>query len=296
MSFSCSLIKIGIITVTYNSSAVIDEFLVSLFEQVGVNWHLYVVDSASQDDTCNKISAYNSERITYIQQNENVGFAKGNNIGISRAIIDGCDDLLLVNNDTVFDDLFLNKLLKHRDNYPDVVLTPKIYYPDKATLWCAGGGFKPNRAYAAYHRGENEIDIGQYNHDYYCDFVPMCCVMIPISVWLKVGQLDEKYFIYSEDADWFYRAKYLGVKLRYCFEPSLIHKVSSLTGGAKSKTGAWYGSRNRIYFLRKHFAGWQRYKFLGVYCGGMLIKLILRQYSCQEFLWRVSGVVQGFKL
>jgi GT2 family glycosyltransferase len=190
----------------------------------------------------------------------------------------------------------LSKLLKSRHRYLNVVLAPKIYYPDNQTIWCAGGGFKPEQAYAAYHRGENEIDSGQYNSDCYCDFVPMCCVMIPVSVWLKLGQLDEKYFIYSEDADWFYRAKQLGIKLRYCFEPSLIHKVSSLTGGAKSKTGAWYGSRNRIYFLRKHFSGWLRYKFLSVYCGGMLIKLILRQYSFKEFGWRVSGAIQGFKL
>ena len=97
--------KLGIITVTYNSSAVIDEFWCHYLNRL-VQIGIYMLWIAPQDDTCNKISAYNSERITYIQQNENVGFAKGNNIGISRAIIDGCDDLLLVNNDTVFDDLF----------------------------------------------------------------------------------------------------------------------------------------------------------------------------------------------
>ena len=107
--------SLGVITVTYNSGAVIDEFLVSLFAQVDVNWHLYVVDSSSQDDTCNKIIAYNFEKITLIQQNENVGFAKGNNIGISRAIFDGCNELLLINNDTAFDKGFLTKLLKNRD-------------------------------------------------------------------------------------------------------------------------------------------------------------------------------------
>lgn len=288
--------KLGIITVTYNSSAVIDEFLHSLLYQDAVKWHLYVVDSFSVDDTLSKINTFHSEQITLLAQNENVGFAKGNNLGIAQAITDGCDELLLINNDTIFADDFLSKLLKSRNQYPNAVLTPKIYYPDNRTIWSAGGGFKPEQAYAAYHIGENELDDGQYDNDSYCDFVPMCCVMIPVSVWHKVGQLDEKYFIYSEDADWFYRAHKLAVKLRYCFEPSLIHKVSSLTGGAKSRTGAWYGSRNRVYFLRKHFSGWLRYKCLSVYCGGMLIKLILRQYSFKEFAWRVSGVMQGFKL
>jgi GT2 family glycosyltransferase len=288
--------KIGVITVTYNSSTVISEFLCSLLAQEAVNFHLYAVDSHSSDDTLSKISSLHSEKITLLAQNENVGFAKGNNIGIAQAINDGCDGLLLINNDTVFEKDFITKLLELNKSTPEVILAPKIYYPDKQTIWCAGGGFKPHHAWAAYHRGENEVDNGQYDSDCNCDFVPMCCVLIPLEAWSKVGELDEKYFLYSEDADWFYRARQIGVKLRYCFEATLIHKVSSLTGGAKSRTGAWYGARNRIYFLRKHFSGWVRYKFLAVYCGGMLVKLILRQYSFKEFGWRIKGMLQGFKL
>lgn len=288
--------KIGIVTVTYNSSLVIDEFLDSMVKQTWLSWQLYIVDSASQDDTLKKVAAYSDNRIIVLPQSQNIGFARGNNIGIAQAISDGCNELLLINNDTIFAADFLSKLLKSRSQYSNTILTPKIYYPDNRTIWCVGGGFKPERAYAAYHRGENEIDNGQYDNDYYCDFVPMCCVMIPLPVWEKVGQLDEKYFIYSEDADWFYRAHKLGIKLMYCFEPLLIHKVSSLTGGAKSRTGAWYGSRNRIYFLRKHFSGWIRYKLLSIYCGGMLLKLIFRHYSFKEFIWRISGAIQGFKL
>lgn len=288
--------KLGIVTVTYNSSLVIEEFLDSLLKQSWRSWQLYIVDSASQDETLKKISQYTDNRFTLLAQSQNVGFACGNNIGTIMAIKDGCDELLLINNDTIFTADFLSKLLKSRNQYPNTVLTPKVYYPDIRTIWCAGGGFNPERAYAAYHRGENEIDNGQYDNDYYCVFVPMCCVMIPVPIWEKVGQLDEKYFIYSEDADWFYRAHKLDIKLIYCFRSLIIHKVSSLTGGAKSKIGAWYGSRNRVYFLRKHFCGWQRYKFLSVYCGGMLIKLICRKYSINEFRWRISGVIQGFKL
>lgn len=288
--------KIGIITVSYNSGLVIEEFLDSLLRQSYSDWQLYIVDSASHDDTLTKIANYVEARITILPQSKNVGFASGNNIGVAKAIADGCNELLLINNDTIFAPDFLDKFCNLRKQYPHAILTPKIYYPDNLTLWCAGGGFRPERAYAAYHRGENEIDNGQYDSNDYCDFVPMCCVMIPLQSWYKVGELDEKFFIYSEDADWFYRAHKLDIKLMYCFGLSLIHKVSSLTGGAKSKIGAWYGSRNRVYFLRKHFSGWQCSRLLATYCGGMLIKLILRKYSIKEFYWRLSGVINGFRL
>lgn len=288
--------KLAIITVTYNSAAVIDEFLGSLLRQTFFDWHLYLVDSASIDETLIKVGMVKDNRITVLPQKNNVGFANGNNIGIEQARVDGYKELLLINNDTIFDSDFLTKLLRSRKQYPTAVLAPKIYYPDNKTIWCAGGGFKPFQAYAAYHRGENEIDNGQYDCDYSCDFVPMCCVLIPARIWNKVGELDEKYFIYSEDADWFYRASLLKVKLWYCFESSLIHKVSSLTGGAQSATGAFYGSRNRIYFLRKHFSGARKLRYIATYLGGMWWKLIWRRYHLREFLWRIKGSIDGFYL
>ena len=264
--------KIGIITVTYNSGAVIVDFLNSLMNQHNSDWQLYLIDSASQEDTLIKVASYQSEKITILRQNENVGFARGNNIGVAQAIKDGCNELLLINNDTEFCAEFLTLLLNERSKYPDSALTPKIFYPDGKTLWCAGGGFRPAQAYAAYHRGENEIDIGQYDYDGVCDFVPMCCVLIPVQIWQKVGKLDEKFFIYSEDADWFFRAKLCGVQLRYCYQPKLIHKVSSLTGGAQSATGAFYGSRNRIYFLRKNFSGIRKFRHITIDLVGMWYK------------------------
>lgn len=290
------MVKVGIITVTYNSSHVIDDFLNSLILQQYQNWQLYIVDSASTDDTLQKFARFHSEKIIILPQNKNIGFAAGNNLGIARAITNGCNELLLINNDTIFSPDFLIKLLQSRKEHPYAVLTPKIFYPDGKTLWCAGGGFKPAQAYAAYHRGENEIDAGQYDYDGTCDFVPMCCVLIPVQIWQKVGALDEKFFIYSEDADWFYRAKLCSVQLRYCYQPRLIHKVSSLTGGAQSAIGAFYGSRNRIYFLRKNFSGIHKFRHITIYLLGVWYKLLMQRYKWREFLWRLRGCFYGFFL
>ena len=124
----------------------------------------------------------------------------------------------------------------------------------------------------------------------------MCCVLIPVNVWQKVGELDNKFFIYSEDADWFYRAKKLGIKLVYCFQPSLQHKVSSLTGGAQSQIGASYGTRNRIYFIRKHFYGLQKIFLLLVYFCGMSVKFLSGKYSLKEFGWRLRAFFKGLSL
>jgi GT2 family glycosyltransferase len=289
--------KLAIITVTYNSASVIEPFLQALLAQNYPHWQLYLIDSASTDSTMQQIARYADSRIRLLPQVQNIGFAAGNNLAIQQAIIDGCDEFLLINNDTEFAAEFLSILLVQRHKYPSEVLTPKIYYYNPInTIWSAGGGFKPRHAWAAYHLGENEIDFGQYDRDSVCEFVPMCCVLIPLSAWLKVGELDAKYFIYSEDADWFYRAKLTKTSLHYCYEPVIYHKVSSLTGGSKSYSGAYYGSRNRAYFICKHFAGWQRMAYLSKYFVGMFVALVTKKYTWQEFSWRLPAFFKGIKL
>ncbi|MCR5837615.1 MAG: glycosyltransferase, partial [Lachnospiraceae bacterium] len=94
--------KIGIVTVLYNSSAVIKEFFQTLGEQNYKNMILYVVDNNSTDDSlqvCKEYENFLQIPVKYIINNENYGVAKGNNIGIKEAFNDNCDYILLSNND-----------------------------------------------------------------------------------------------------------------------------------------------------------------------------------------------------
>ncbi len=289
--------NIGIVTVTYNSTIVIKQFLQSLSRQTYHDWVLYLVDSASSDDTLDLVAKFSDLPIYNLAQNTNVGFAKGCNIGITQALRDGCASVMLINNDVEFDEVFLESLVLHSKlKLADIYAPKMLYFQPQNKIWAAGGGFKPSLAWAAYQRGENEVDCGQYNKDYYCDFVPMCCVLITRCALKTVGLLDERYFIYSEDADWFYRAKQSGLKLLYSPTSKLYHKVSSLTGGATSKVGASYGTRNRVYFICKHFHGYKKMEYLLKYALGMCVSVLTGKYSWQEFKWRVPAFWQGLKL
>lgn len=290
--------KVALVTVTYNSQTVINGFMNSLLSQTYSNWHLYVVDSGSNDDTLNEIKKIpHNNQVTILALNENVGFAKGNNIGIKQALQDKCDYLMLINNDVEFDNDFLTLIAHEVYQKEFAILAPKMnYFKPKNKIWAAGGGFIPKNAWAAYHVGENELDLGQFDKDCDCDFVPMCCVAIKSNLFQKIGLLDEKYFIYSEDADWFYRAKLLGYRIRYFHKAILYHKVSSLTGGSTSKIGASFGTRNRVYFICKHFFCKQKYIYLTKYFLGMFISLLTGKYSLKEFCWRFPAFFKGLKL
>ena len=99
--------KIGVVTVTYNSSDVIDKFLKDLFKQKFSNFLLYVVDNASTDNSLEKINKIKDSRTKVIKNSVNKGVANANNKGIASALKDNCSHVLLLNNDVEFtDDLF----------------------------------------------------------------------------------------------------------------------------------------------------------------------------------------------
>ena len=71
--------------------------------------------------------------------------------------------------------------------------------------------------------------------------------------------IDEKYFAYYDDTDFVYRACRNGYKLYYEPSATILHKVSSSSGGDNSLFYVYYANRNKIYFIRKNYKGIRKY-------------------------------------
>ena len=244
--------KIGVVTVTYNSEPVLQEFFDSLAGQTHRSFVLYVVDNASKDNTLEMSRQRTDLPVVIIANGENLGVAEGNNQGIRAALADGCECVLLLNNDTVFlADLFA-QLYAGLDRHHCDMTTGKMYYHDRPDVfWCAGGRFQPWLAYRVQHDGENQKDFGQYDQPRRVTYTPTCCLLVRRSVFDRIGLMDGRYFVYSDDVDFLYRCLKQGLSLWYVPDAKLWHKVSALTGNT-SDFMARYCTRNRIYFLRKH--------------------------------------------
>lgn len=252
---------VGVVTVTYNSADVIEPFLDSLLVQTYENFIVYIVDNQSSDSTLTLIEKSNDNRIKVLKLENNIGFAAGTNRGIVAAFSDGCDHILLLNNDVEFEPQLIEKLMNGLSTSGCSMSTPKIhYYYDKNLLWYAGSFFIKRLSYIAHHRGLGEVDNGQYDKEEIVDFTPMCCVLMKKEVFDEIGLLDEKFFTYYEDTDYFYRVKkYSKHKLYYITHTIFYHKVGQLT---KSKNGNLHKykfgdfhirltTRNRVYYHLK---------------------------------------------
>jgi GT2 family glycosyltransferase len=247
---------VGIVTVTYNSTRVLHDFLVSILKQRYQDFALYVIDNASSDKTVQRLREYHDPRIVLIQNSVNAGVAAGNNIGIRAALKDGCDFVLLINNDTVFDSDLLLKLTEGLEEHKCDIIVPKIsFYDNPDTIWYGGGYFNRLRA-CGNHFGLGQRDEGQFDVARRVSYSPTCCMLIRCEVFQRIGFMDASYFLYFDDTDFCLRAYRSGIKLFYLPLARVLHKESSLTGGYSEFT-IRYITRNHMYYLLKHYLWWQ---------------------------------------
>lgn len=253
--------KIGVVTITYNSADVLQPFLDCIWGQVYDNIILYVIDNSSNDNTLSILKKNNDPRLVTIKNKVNFGVAKANNQGIVKAIEDGCDQIMIINNDVEFESSLIEKIIKIQEEYNCSLVTPKMMYFERpSNIWYAGGWFIKKKGFLPLHRGLGEIDQGQYDQIIEVEYAPTCCLLVKKEVFQDVGMMNEKYFVYFDDTDFSYRVLMNGRhKILYYPDVEFYHKVGSLTksfniGIKKTYRGDFFikqNARNHIYFLKQ---------------------------------------------
>jgi len=155
--------RVGIVIVNYNGGKYINDCVRSVFESTYKNYMVIVVDNASTDNSVKNLEEEFKDRITIIKNNENLGFSGANNIGIEYALQNGCEFVILLNNDTVIDKDLIHNMVSTSLSNDNAIISPKIYYynePNK--IWSAGGGINWKKG-LSYHYGFNKIDKGQFD-------------------------------------------------------------------------------------------------------------------------------------
>ena len=263
--------KIGLVTITYNSSKVIKPFLECVWKQTHNNLQLYIIDNTSFDGTLEILAKEQDERLCIIRNTSNFGVAKANNQGIKKAIEDGCDQVLIINNDVEFETHLIKKLLQVQKEKDCSLVTPKMmYYDNPKHIWYGGSWFIKRKGYLPLHRGMKKLDTGQYDKIEEVEYAPTCCLLAKKEIFEDIGFMDEKYFVYFDDTDFSFRVWKDGRHKMY-FAPNVefFHKVGSLTKSFNTqKTKIYRGdffikqtTRNHIYFLKK-IGGMYSYLFI----------------------------------
>jgi GT2 family glycosyltransferase len=209
---------------------------------------IILVDNGSAEDSLEPIES-EFPGLVLIRNERNLGFTGGNNVGICRALADGSDYIMLLNNDTEVAPDMLRVLVDVAESDPSIgIVGPLILYYDEPTrIWSAGGAVDPRTA-GAVSLGEGEPDDGDLPPTP-VDYVSGCALLIKRAVVERVGLLDERMFIYYEEADWCARAREAGYQIQLVPRAKVWHKISMQTR-AVSRRYIYLMTRNRLLYLR----------------------------------------------
>lgn len=205
-----------------------------------------------------------NQKLIIIKNEENFGYAKGNNIGIQFGLLNlNPEYFLLLNNDTVVDSQFLTKLIEKAQSNPKIgVLGPKIYYYNEKTKIQSNGGKINFWIGRSYHLNANKIDMDEENRD--LDFLMGAALLFKSSLIENVGFLYSPYFANWEETDWCIKVKKQGFAI-YCVKESKIwHKVSKSLSDF-NPLRIYLILRNNIIFMRRNAKIWHFPSFLVFY-------------------------------
>lgn len=195
--------------------------LQSLAECGDAGMKVIIVDNASHDGSGARLQAEFPQH-RFIANGQNLGFARGCNVGIRAALQDEpCHYVLLINNDAMLMPGGLSHAVSVAQATPGIGLIGGKVLQSLQTrvLWYAGGTIDRWRGQAMV-RGFGEVDRGQYDTPEDVGFVTGGLMLIRREVLDRVGLLPEEYFFGVEEWDYSLSVRTAGYRLRY--EPAFV--------------------------------------------------------------------------
>jgi GT2 family glycosyltransferase len=241
--------KFCIIILNWNGKEESVKCLASLRMLNASSYEIVFIDNASVDDSVPYVHTHFPE-IKIFQNECNLGFAEGNNVGIRYALQRGAESILILNNDTIVAPDLLEELDKMLRSHPKLgILGATVYqmsHPD--CLDHLGGIWNPNRLmFDLVGKGE-KMPSAPVSLDY----VFGAGFVVRREVFEKVGLLEPRFFLFWEEADLCMRARESGFLIMNCPGAKIWHKGSSSFSGGKPHTDYFYW-RGRFLWIERHF-------------------------------------------
>ncbi|MGA7513487.1 MAG: glycosyltransferase family 2 protein [Candidatus Sulfotelmatobacter sp.] len=253
--------KLSIVIICWNDWKVIENCLRSIFEGTSlVDFEVIVSDNGSTDGSVERIRA-EFPAVHVIENRANLGFAKGNNVGIRES---RGEYILILNPDTIVHAGSLDRWIEFANLHPEAgafgcrVLNPDGTYQGPArpfptigrSLIAALGLRQLERLGRAFQsdiyqtwKGDSEREI---------DWQSGCCVLLRGDLLKKLDGFDERFFYHYEEVDLCHRVWEAGYSIRFTPEVAITHLGGQSVGRFPVRF-ALETNRNCYRYFYKHF-------------------------------------------
>jgi len=271
---------LSIIVVTYNCESWVGRCLESLPGALqGLDAEVVVVDNASADSSAD-IVAHGYPDAKLLRNAVNTGFAAAVNLGARQA---SSDWILLLNPDMQARPGSLRALYEFaqttpgrglyggRTLRPDGGVEPSSCW-DLPTLWstfCFAAGLSTLRPRSTFFDPES---MGTWARDSVREvgMITGCLLLVPREVWNSLGGLDERYFVYGEDADFSARARAAGWRPTITPDAEVVHAIGISSNQSSSKMPLLLAGK--ITYAQTHFDGVARVAAIWLLRAGVAVR------------------------
>ena len=255
---STPAVDVSIIILSYNTCELTRQCVASVYADSslqGYGYEILVIDNASTDGTVDQIhSAYPAVRV--ILNERNLGFARGNNVGLAAA---RGRYLFLLNSDAAVRTGCLGALLEFMEAHPRAgACGPQLLNPDGSlqpsgralpSVWSVFAGMTK-----IYRLWKHDLYL-ERGRDYHqvrpVEELSGAALMVRRQIYETVGGFDPNFFAYYEDVDWCKRIGAAGYTLYYVPAAQVVHQWKGTSRGV-SQLSYRAGQDSLRYYFRKH--------------------------------------------
>ncbi len=286
---------LAIIILNYNSYEKTIECVKSIQNTYNGEYIIYLLDNASSNESVQVLKQhyFGRSNIKLIFSEKNLGYAKGNNICLRMAEQDGCDYAIVANNDIIFTENSILKMVDYAKMNNYLAVGPKIEKVDGSTQV----SIKNNRpTFIEYIFRETYLrnfipykmrkpSVPQNPKEVY--WLVGCLFCFDLEKFKKIDYFDENTFLFFEEYILSEKALRNGMKLAFFPDAKVIHYHGASMGGNLNMLTRHANWESEIYFL-SNYLKWNRLrKKIIMILRDIEVKHILKKQKNKKELFRV---------
>jgi len=293
------MIDLSIVIVSYNTQKVTEDCIESInrsLTNTKIKYEIVLVDNDSRDGSAQalqKIAQNKINQLSYSQTGSNLGFGRGNNFGVKKAV---GKYILLLNTDTIVLNRAIEKLYNfYIKNEKEVhFLGAKLLNRDLTPQPSACRFFTLPVVFATLLLKGDYWGLTRSSPDKFCqvDWISGACIMTTKKHYQRLGGFDKNIFMYMEEVDLLYRAKKLGLNTFFYPASQIIHLGSASSNGKTFPILQVY--KGFLFFYKKHYSIFHLFALRLILKFKALIAYLIGKIRGNQYL--IKTYEEAFKL
>lgn len=292
-------IDLSVVIISFNTKRITQDCLESINRSLmgtKINYEIIVVDNDSSDGSKEMLQDYSKEKqnyTIYYQANSNLGFGRGNNLGVKMA---SGNYVLLLNSDTIILNQSIEKLFSFYVANEKTInfLGPKVLNPDLIAQPSVAKFFTLPVIFTSLLLKGDYWGATRYSPNKFCqvDWISGACILTTKKIFERLGGFDKNIFMYMEEVDLLYRAKKIGLNTFFYPTAQIIHLGSASSKGKTFPILQVY--KGFLFFYKKHYSFFHLIVLHAILKIKAIIAYLIGKIKGDRYLVKTYG--EAFKL